>query len=166
MMNRLAEIETLLSGEGGRSARVMATRASYAKARELRKEWAALNDCQLRRQGFGLAHLAQAKYPDWRDPSWCTETWPGLDHPQWFWSAHRPAMMTVEPYDDDELPALRRHVRAYGLELHTPPNVTASFHYPGRTVFAAIARAGREVRWLAEQVTYGGGLIKRKSAKP
>ena len=69
-------------------------------------------------------------------------------------------MMTVEPYGGHELPALRRHVRAYGLELHTPPAATASFHYPGRTVFAAITPAGREVRWLAEQVAYGGVGIR------
>ena len=71
-------------------------------------------------------------------------------------------MMTVEPYGDHELPALRRHVRGYGFELHTPPAATASFHYPGRTVFAAITRAGQEVRWLAEQLAYGGHARRHK----
>ena len=63
-------------------------------------------------------------------------------------------MIVSEPYHADELPALRAHVEARGLVLQHPPNPFASFHYPGHTVFAAITRPEREVRWLDEQLAY------------
>jgi hypothetical protein len=155
-MNLLAEIHVMHEGASEGKARLAGTKAASAKIARLRAEWAALNGVTVRRQGFSLTHLARAQYPDWRDPSWCFQTWPGLDHPHWFWAAHRPATMTVEPYHADALPALRAHAARFGLAVHAPPNPFASFHYPGRTVLAVLTRPGLALRWLGDQLTYEG----------
>jgi len=155
-VNRLAEIHAMHARASESKVGREKTSVALAKAAVLRAEWAALNGVNVRRQGFSLTHLARAQYPDWRDPSWRCQTWPGLDHPHWFWAAHRPAMMTVEPYHADTLGALRSYAAGFGLAVHTPPNPFASFHYPGRTILAALTRPGRAVRWLADQLTYDG----------
>ncbi len=86
-----------------------------------------------------------------------------MDHCRWFWQEHRPALIVCEPYGADVLDAMRAHVARFGLELHHPPNPFASFHYPGRAVFAVIAPAGREVKWLEEQVGYAGRVAEEES---
>jgi len=153
-MNQLAEIEIMLSRPGDWSERYAAMDKAHAAARKLWVRWCALNDVTMRRQAFAFTHLAAAKYPSWKNQSWRFETWPGNDHTRWFWHAHRPAMIVSEPYYARELSAMRARVERLGLELHHPPNPYASFHYPGRTVFAVIARPGRGVRWLDEQRVY------------
>lgn len=145
-MNRLAEIGAALDRAEGRETHVAAAGALWA-------QWCALNSVTMRREIFALTHLATATPPARGDALWAVEDWPGNDHTRWFWAGDRPALIVSEPYDAD-LPALRTYVRAFGLELHTPPNPLASFHYPGRTAFAAIARLRGAVRWLEAQVMH------------
>ena len=147
-MNRLAEIETMLEGGEGPHAR--------AEVGALWTRWCALNRVTMRESKFGLTHLVAAKAPGSRDDVWPELARPAFDHVRWFWGEIRPAMIVSEPYDADALPALRSQAESFGLVLHHPPNPFASFHYPGWTVFAALARPGREVAWLDEQLSYEG----------
>jgi hypothetical protein len=76
-----------------------------------------------------------------------------FDHAVYFremLSPYRPVAIVGQPYDTSEAKA---HAMAteIGLVLHVPPNLTASWWYPGDTRFFVFTRPNTNVSFLPDQ---------------
>ena len=79
-----------------------------------------------------------------------------FDHRLCFRQSAHPYVVTAivsQPYQEciDTLANVAAAAQAIGLTLHTPQNLLASFHYPGRCAFLVFTRPETTVRFLPEQ---------------
>lgn len=133
-------------------------RAPYTRELEkLVSEFAWWNEMATAKQGFDLTALASPSVP----PSDIAPA-NGFDHVWCFRRHRRPVAMLTEPYEPEtHLDGIRARAESLGLLVHTPPNLYASFAFPGWTGCILITRPdfGR-VLWLEDQLEFHGhGLV-------
>jgi hypothetical protein len=150
MMNYSAEIARLME-RGNHDTRSLQQRAA--------REFAVLNGWRLRHWLTARTLIdgrAHNRPDDWQH---------GVggflehqfDHRVSFREAARPysaVAIVGQPYHETTTGEIERVAKAAadaGLELHMPPNLLASWHYPGRTCFFCFTRPGVKVRFLPEQ---------------
>jgi hypothetical protein len=78
-----------------------------------------------------------------------------FDHPEFFRANQRPrhaVAIVGQPYSHVEVETAHQLAGELGLELHVPPKVNASWHYPNQTHFFCITRPGTAVQFLPEQM--------------
>lgn len=122
---------------------------------KLVSEFAQSNEMQTTTKGFDLTTLAA---PPWTCPTFKASVIPvsGFDHVRCFRRYRQPVAILTEPYEPEEhLEGIRDHVEALGLLVHTPPNLYASFHFPGWTGCILITRPDfGQVLWLDDQLDF------------
>jgi hypothetical protein len=76
-----------------------------------------------------------------------------FDHPVYFRktrSPYRPVAIIGQPYNTD-IASAREIATQIGLTLHVPPNLTASWWFPGWARFFCCTRPGQVVQFLPDQ---------------
>ena len=121
------------------------------------KEFAALNGWRHTERMFstktlarGGTHAAPGEIPGYLDPHEL------LDHCLYFRELrqpYRPVAIVAQPYDVSVEKATEI-AHALGLELHAPPNPTASWWYAGWARFFCLTRPGVVVQFLPDQLTF------------
>ncbi|KQU95202.1 hypothetical protein [Devosia sp. Root105] len=122
----------------------------------LLSEFARTNEMQTTTRGFDLSTLAAPPGPRPRSSKAGVPPVSGFDHVQYFRRYRLPVAILTEPYEPEEhLEDIREHAETLGLLVHTPPNLYASFHFPGWTGCILITRPdfGR-VLWLDDQLDF------------
>ena len=116
---------------------------------KLLTEFAFWNEMSLSWRGFDLAALAVHAVDGEIDEHHSR----GFEHVCCFRRGRRPVALLVEPYEPEvHIERLRALADELGLVLHTPPNMYASFHFPGWTGCLLFTRPDfGEVVWLEEQ---------------
>jgi hypothetical protein len=98
----------------------------------------------------GGTHAARGEWPIYLDPH-CL-----LDHGVYFRETskpYRPVAIVGQPYDTSVEKGTEL-AHSLGLELHAPPNFTASWWYPNHARFFCLTRPGVVVRFLPDQLTF------------
>jgi hypothetical protein len=91
----------------------------------------------------------------------CRRNWLGCTERALYYrdATRRNVALVVQPYiaehcTGDWLSKLKANYAARGLCCHAPPQVCASFWYPGWTAFLVITKPGAMVQWLPEQLAW------------
>jgi hypothetical protein len=123
-----------------------------------RAEFASVSGWHVARTKFSFHSLIAAKPHHWcfgcsRDPLHCAVPFDPHrdDHPEYFRSPTRPCRPTAisaHLYADDSIvEEARQWAIAHRLLLHEPPNLQASWYYPGRTRLVVYTRPEVILKW-------------------
>ena len=120
------------------------------------KEFAALNGWRHTERGFAINTLARGGTHETREEwLWRSNPLCLLDHGVYFREIPKPycPMAVVgQPYDTNVDEGIEL-AHSYGLELHAPQNLTASWWYPNHARFFCLTRPGVSVHFLLDQLT-------------
>ena len=138
-------------------------RILHQQMRELQeraaREFAALNGWRHSERVFSIKTLARggARAVPGEDP-YLLDPHDLLDHGVYFREIpqpYRPIAIVGQPYDTAiSVDKATELAHSRGLDLHAPPNPTASWWYPGWTQFFCLTRLGVVVRFLPDQLTF------------
>src|SRR5262249_42192597 len=97
----------------------------------------------------------------------CRRNWQGCDEHALYYrdATRRNVALVAQPYvttptaghctgNGDWLGKIKAKYAARGLCCHAPPQVCASFWFPGCTAFLVITKPDVTVRWLPEQIAW------------
>jgi hypothetical protein len=122
--------------------------------RRAAEDFAKLNGWKYSEADFAPAMLVrgstQRKRNEYGIEGWMHEL---FDHPVYFRetrSPYRPVAIVAQPYNTD-IASARVIATRIGLDLHAPPNLTASWWFPGSTRFFCCTRPAQVVQFLPDQ---------------